>query len=47
MNSGDIAHERVLHRVLKENVERYGNREFFRFRDQVYGYKDFDYESVT
>jgi crotonobetaine/carnitine-CoA ligase len=45
MGSGDIIHDRVIHRVLKEKVEQYGNREFFRFKDLTFGYKDFDQES--
>ena len=45
MTSVDIAHDRVIHRVLKKKVEQYGNREFFRFEDQGFGYQDFDRES--
>jgi len=45
MSSGDITHERVVHQVLKEKVKQYGNREFFRFKDQTFGYEDFDRES--
>jgi len=45
MTSVDIAHDRVIHRVLKEKVEQYSNREFFRFEDQVFGYQDFEKES--
>jgi len=45
MTSVDIAHNRVIHRVLKEKVEQYSNREFFRFEDQVFGYRDIDRES--
>jgi len=45
MSSGDIAHNRVIHRVLKQKIEQYGNREFLYFKDQVFGYKDFDRES--
>ncbi len=42
MTSKDIFSERVIHRVLQQKVEQFGNREFFRFNDQVFGYKDFD-----
>ncbi len=45
MSSGDIAHDRVIHRVLKQKIEQYGNRGFLYFKDQVFGYKDFDRES--
>ena len=34
--------ERVIHRALKQKVDQYGNREFFRFKDQSFGYEDFD-----
>jgi crotonobetaine/carnitine-CoA ligase len=42
MEYADMAHERTIHRVLKQKVRQYGNREFFRFKDQVFGYEDFD-----
>ncbi|MGB6068554.1 MAG: AMP-binding protein [Desulfomonilaceae bacterium] len=45
MASGDVFQDRVVHRVLEQKVEQYGNREFFRFQDQVFGYEDFDKES--
>jgi crotonobetaine/carnitine-CoA ligase len=45
MNSGDIVRRRVIHRILAEKAEQYGNREFFYFKDQVFGYEDFDRES--
>lgn len=45
MSSRDITHDRVIHRVLKEKVKQYGNREFLRFKDQTFGYEDFDRES--
>jgi len=45
MTAGDTVHERTIHRVLKKKVQEYGNREFFRFKDQVFGYEDFDRES--
>jgi len=45
MLSEDDIHNRVIHRVLKEKAERYGSREFFFFRDEAYGYEDFDRQS--
>ena len=45
MTSGDMFHERTIHHMLKQKVEQYGNREFFFFKDQVFGYEDFDRES--
>jgi carnitine-CoA ligase len=45
MTSDDQIYKRVVHQVLKEKVEQFGNREFFRFKDQVVGYEDFDQES--
>ena len=41
----DTIHERVIHRVLKQKVEQYGNRDFFYFNDRSYGYEDLDHES--
>jgi crotonobetaine/carnitine-CoA ligase len=45
MSSGDVVRTRVVHRVLAEKVEQYGNRDFLYFEDQVFGYEDFDRES--
>jgi crotonobetaine/carnitine-CoA ligase len=45
MNLPDTIHERVIHRVLKQKVELYGNRDFFCFNDRSYGYEDLDHES--
>ncbi len=42
MNSDDIAQKRVVHRALEEKARQYGNRELFFFKDQVFGYEDFD-----
>ncbi|MFZ5867913.1 MAG: AMP-binding protein [Thermodesulfobacteriota bacterium] len=42
MKTADLLHERVIHRVLSAKAQQFGNREFFRFGDQVYGYEDFD-----
>jgi crotonobetaine/carnitine-CoA ligase len=41
----DIIHDRVIHRVLRQKVKQYGNRDFFYFKDQAFGYHDFDRES--
>ncbi len=45
MAATDIAHERVIQRELKKKVEQFGNREFFCFRDETFGYLDLDRES--
>ncbi|MCX6584164.1 MAG: AMP-binding protein [Candidatus Aminicenantes bacterium] len=42
--STDI-YDRTIHRLLKSKAEQYGNREFFRFNDQVFGFRDLDRES--
>lgn len=42
---GDLARERTIHQVLRRKVEEFGNRDFFTFRDRVYGYADLDRES--
>jgi crotonobetaine/carnitine-CoA ligase len=34
--------ERLIHRLLEERVARYGNREFLRFHDKVFGFQDLD-----
>jgi carnitine-CoA ligase len=45
MKVEDLFSERVVHKVLKKKTKQYGNREFFRYKDQVFGYEDFDKES--
>lgn len=45
MTSEDIVHQRTIHKVLKEKVQQYGNREFFCFKEQVFSYEDLDRES--
>jgi crotonobetaine/carnitine-CoA ligase len=45
MTSGNIVHERTIHRVLKEKAEQYNNREFFRYKDQAFSYEDLDQQS--
>lgn len=42
MSHANILTERVIHRALKAKVDRYGNRDFFRCGDQVFGYGDLD-----
>ncbi|MBU1695556.1 MAG: ATP-dependent acyl-CoA ligase [Proteobacteria bacterium] len=44
-NAQDIIHDRVIHQVLKQKVDEYGNRDFFFFKDQAYSYEDLDQES--
>lgn len=41
----DMLPQRTIHQLLKKKVEQYGNREFFRFNDQVFGFEDLDRES--
>ncbi|MFH1882800.1 MAG: AMP-binding protein, partial [Planctomycetota bacterium] len=41
----DIIHDRVIHQVLKQKVDEYGNRDFLFFKDQAYSYEDLDQES--
>lgn len=38
----DSAHERTIPRVLQRMVREYGNRRFFTFKDQHFGYEDLD-----
>lgn len=38
-------HNRTLHGLLADKVASHGNREFFRFGDQVFGYQDLDQQS--
>ena len=45
MTNDDIRHERTIHRVLKAKVEQYGNRDFFYWKDQAFGFEDFDRQS--
>jgi len=45
MTSGDMVHDRTIHRVLKQKVEQYGSREFLYFKDRVFSYLDLDRES--
>ena len=45
MTHTDQSCERIIQRELKKKVATYGNREFFTFRDQSYGYEDLDRES--
>ncbi len=41
----DLNHERTIHRVLRQKVKQHGNRDFFYFKDQTFGYEDLDRES--
>lgn len=45
MGTDDMVTERIVHNILKKKIRQYGNREFFRHEDQVFGYEDFDRES--
>ncbi|RIK95355.1 MAG: ATP-dependent acyl-CoA ligase [Proteobacteria bacterium] len=36
---------RTVHQILADRVDRYGNRDFIRFCDQVFGFQDLDRES--
>ncbi|NQU12622.1 MAG: AMP-binding protein [Desulfobacteraceae bacterium] len=38
----DPIRERVVHRVLERQAVKYGNRTFLYFKDQAYGYEDFN-----
>jgi len=45
MITHDMVHERTIHRLLKRQVQRYGNRTFFHYKQQAFGYGDLDRES--
>ncbi len=45
MSNGNIAHDRVIHRVLRERVKQYDASEFLFFKDFVFSYADMDRES--
>ncbi len=45
MTGGGLNHERTIHRVLRQRVKQAGNRDFFYFKDQTFGYEDLDQES--
>lgn len=40
--SSDLIHDRVIHKVLEKKVMQHGNREFLMYKDEVFGYQDFD-----
>ncbi len=40
-----IMRERTIHNALKAKVTEFGNREFFRFGEDTFGYEDLDRES--
>jgi carnitine-CoA ligase len=41
----DDVRQRTIHGVLKAKVKQYGNREFFRWNDSVFGFEDVDRQS--
>lgn len=41
----DCIHERTIHRVLRQKVKEFGNRDFFYYQDQTFGYEDLDQSS--
>lgn len=45
MKTESDLHERTIHRLLSKQVRRYGNRDFLRFKDRVFGFEDLDRES--
>ncbi|MCU0288194.1 MAG: AMP-binding protein, partial [Acidobacteria bacterium] len=45
MTINNIIYDRTIHQLLKKKVQQYGNREFFRFNDEVFGFEDLDRES--
>jgi carnitine-CoA ligase len=45
MATDDVRHERTIHRVLKAKVKQFGNREFFRWNEQVFGFEEIDRQS--
>ena len=45
MIAKDEMYNRVIHHALKQKVDQLGNREFFYFGDEVFGYEDFERES--
>ena len=45
MGSNDMTRQRVVHQVLRDKAAEMGNREFFRFGDESFGYQDFDLAS--
>jgi carnitine-CoA ligase len=38
----DPTRERLIHKVLEQQMAKYGNRTFLYFKDQAFGYEDFD-----
>ena len=45
MTTKDIIFDRTIHQLLKKKAQQYGNREFFRFNDESFGFEDLDRES--
>jgi len=45
MKTDGLVFRRTIHGALKEKLNAYGNRDFFRFKEDVYTYEDLDRES--
>ena len=45
VETGSTARDRTIHRALRRKAEEHGNRDFFYYKDQVFGYEDLDRES--
>jgi len=41
----DLVHERTIHGLLKQQVQRYGSRTFFYYKQQAFSYEDLERES--
>ena len=41
----DMVHERTIHGLLKQQVQRYGSRSFFYYKQQAFSYEDLERES--
>ena len=45
MTGEDLIHQRTIHRVLKDKVQQYGDREFFRYLGKSFSFEDLERES--
>ena len=45
MEMEDLVFRRTIHGALREKAQKFGNRDFFRFKDDVYTYMDLERES--
>ena len=45
MSNTDMRRDRVIHQVIRQKADQFGNREFLRFGDRTFGYMDIDRES--